>query len=179
MGRSNRANAWDIKTSFPVTGLGGLGHGRKMLLLQWTGTTWWAQKSTERDSVKWASASYSSTGMKQEEEKSHESKSILGEFFWGSVCSARGAQLAQTGYKEYLLIQAGSVPKHLWIQDFSHTSSWTENRPCFKAEFTPKCCRKKSQTALWHLLMEENIFPFYVIWKTDKLYGHEVIPKIS
>lgn len=62
-------------------------------------------------------------GIELEEEKSHESKSILGEFFWGRVCSAREVQLAQTGHKEYLLIQAACVPKYLWIQDFSHISS--------------------------------------------------------
>lgn len=59
----------------------------------------------------------------------------------------------------------------------ANTSSWDR---CFlQAVVTPKCWIRKSEVVIRHLLMEENILPFYVFWRTDRLYNHEAMAKTS
>lgn len=127
IGRSDCSSALDIETSFPVPGLGGLGDGRKMLLLQWTGTTQWPHKSAKRYFVKWASVSYSSTGMNKKR-RAVKAKTSQERFSGAQcLCGAKRAQLAQTVKTwgiESLLRQASACPT--WIPDLSLWELWEQ-----------------------------------------------------
>lgn len=61
----------------------------------------------------------------------------------------------------------------------ANTSSWDTSRCFLQAVVTPKCWTRKSEIVIRHLLMEENILPFYVFWRTDRLYDHEATAKTS
>lgn len=133
IGRSDCSSALDIETSFPVPGLGGLGDGRRMILLQWTGTTRWPHKSAKRCFVKWASVSYSSTGM-NEKRRAVKAKTSWERFSRAQcLCGARRAQLAQT-VKTWGIVsaKAGRCMSHRNSRSFSvrtvGTPSWSWDR---------------------------------------------------
>lgn len=106
----------------------------------------------------------------------------LGRGFLGRcLCSAGGLQLAQTGKTLGINYANASKSASLNTREcriFLTHQAELRTGPISKQNLHQSAV-EGSQTALWHLLVEENIFPFYIIWKTDKLYGQELISKTS